>query len=62
MSWLRLIRSENIGPVTFRVLVNQFGGAGGLILTERPLRYLRREARISPAATASFPGSRSAWS
>lgn len=27
LSWLRLIRSENIGPSTFRALVNQFGGA-----------------------------------
>jgi len=27
LSWLRLIRSENIGPATFRALVNQFGGA-----------------------------------
>jgi len=27
LAWLRLIRSENIGPATFRVLVNQFGGA-----------------------------------
>ena len=26
-SWLRLIRSENVGPATFRALVNQFGGA-----------------------------------
>jgi DNA processing protein len=27
LCWLRLIRSENVGPVTFRALVNQFGGA-----------------------------------
>jgi DNA processing protein len=27
IDWLRLIRSENIGPRTFRALVNQFGGA-----------------------------------
>lgn len=27
LSWLRLLRSENVGPVTFRGLVNQFGGA-----------------------------------
>lgn len=26
-AWLRLIRSENVGPITFRNLVNQFGGA-----------------------------------
>jgi DNA processing protein len=26
LSWLRLIRSEHVGPATFRALVNQFGG------------------------------------
>jgi DNA processing protein len=31
VSWLRLIRSENVGPVTFRALVNQFGGAEAAI-------------------------------
>ena len=25
--WLRLIRCENVGPRTFRALLNQFGGA-----------------------------------
>ncbi len=28
LACLRLIRSENIGPVTFRELINRFGGAG----------------------------------
>ena len=27
LDWLRLIRSENIGPRTFRSLINHFGGA-----------------------------------
>ena len=27
LDWLRLIRSENIGPRTFRVLINYYGGA-----------------------------------
>jgi DNA processing protein len=27
LAWLRLIRSENVGPVTFREMLNQFGGA-----------------------------------
>lgn len=27
LDWLRLIRSENVGPRTFRALLNQFGGA-----------------------------------
>jgi DNA processing protein len=31
LACLRLIRSENIGPVTFRQLINQFGGAQAAI-------------------------------
>ncbi|GAB1582286.1 DNA-processing protein DprA [Phyllobacterium phragmitis] len=28
LNWLRLIRSENVGPVTFRDLISHFGSAG----------------------------------
>ena len=31
IAWLRLIRSENVGPATFRSLVNTFGGAEAAI-------------------------------
>lgn len=31
VDWLRLIRSENIGPRTFRQLVNRYGGAGAAL-------------------------------
>ncbi|HZP18737.1 MAG TPA: DNA-processing protein DprA [Bauldia sp.] len=31
LSWLRLIRSENIGPVTFRELINHFGSAASAL-------------------------------
>jgi DNA processing protein len=31
LDWLRLIRSENVGPRTFRALVNHFGGAGAAL-------------------------------
>ncbi|HRF09512.1 MAG TPA: DNA-processing protein DprA [Xanthobacteraceae bacterium] len=31
IDWLRLIRADNVGPRTFRSLVNQFGGAGPAI-------------------------------
>jgi DNA processing protein len=31
LSWLRLIRSENVGLATFRALVNEFGGAGAAL-------------------------------
>ena len=27
LAWLRLIRSENVGPATFRDLINHFGSA-----------------------------------
>lgn len=27
LAWLRLIRSENVGPVTFRALINRYGSA-----------------------------------
>jgi DNA processing protein len=31
LDWLRLIRSESIGPRTFRSLLNRFGGAAGAL-------------------------------
>jgi DNA processing protein len=31
IAWLRLIRSDNVGPVTFRQLVNRFGSAGAAL-------------------------------
>lgn len=31
VSWLRLVRSENVGPVTFRQLVNRFGSVDGAL-------------------------------
>ncbi|HVV94058.1 MAG TPA: DNA-processing protein DprA [Hyphomicrobiales bacterium] len=31
LAWLRLIRTDNVGPRTFRVLLNQFGGAAAAL-------------------------------
>ena len=31
IDWLRLIRSESVGPLTFRSLVNRFGGASNAL-------------------------------
>ncbi len=31
LDWLRLIRSDNVGPRTFRTLINRFGGAGAAL-------------------------------
>lgn len=39
LAWLRLIRSENVGPVTFRALINRYGSA------ERALEALPDLAR-----------------
>lgn len=55
IDWLRLIRSENVGPATFRILVNQFGGAGAALkaLPELSRRGGRRQAiRLYPKAAA----------
>ena len=62
LDWLRLIRSENIGPRTFRALINQFGGASAALdalpdLARRGGRLLlkvatRAEAEKEMAAAA----------
>jgi len=51
VDWLRLIRSENIGPRTFRQLINRYGGARAALdalpgLAERSLRG--RTIHIAP--------------
>jgi DNA processing protein len=54
IDWLRLIRSENIGPLTFRALVNRFGGAAGA-LDALPGLYRkggRPSARVCPREEA----------
>lgn len=53
LSWLRLIRSENVGPATFRALVNQFGGAEAA-LAALPMLSRRggREIRVFTEAEA----------
>ncbi len=55
LDWLRLIRSENVGPVTFRALINRFGGAREAIaaLPELSARGgLKRGIRICSEAEA----------
>ncbi|MFO1171792.1 MAG: DNA-processing protein DprA [Hyphomicrobiaceae bacterium] len=55
LAWLRLIRSENVGPVTFREIVNHFGGAEEALeaLPELSRRGGRgRPIRICPKADA----------
>ena len=31
LDWLRLIRTESVGPQTFRALINRYGGAGAAL-------------------------------
>jgi len=54
LSWLRLIRSENVGPATFRALVNQFGGAEAALeaLPALSCRGGRRSMRVFSVAEA----------
>ena len=51
LAWLRLIRTDNVGPVTFRQLLNRFGGA------EAALEALPALSRSAGAAVRIFsPG------
>ena len=55
LAWLRLIRSENVGPVTFREMLNHFGGALEALeaLPELSRRGGRsRPLQVCPAAAA----------
>ena len=54
LDWLRLIRTENVGPRTFRSLINQFGGASRAIerLPELARRGGRSELRVPSRAEA----------
>jgi len=46
--WLRLWRSENIGPRTFRALVNRYGSAGAALAALPRLMPRGRPAKIAP--------------
>lgn len=46
IAWLRLIRSDNVGPATFRELINHFGSA------ERALEHLPELSRRGGASRA----------
>ncbi|MGZ3410567.1 MAG: DNA-processing protein DprA [Xanthobacteraceae bacterium] len=55
LDWLRLIRSENVGPRTFRSLLNHFGGAGAALqaLPELARRGgAKRAIKVFPEAEA----------
>jgi DNA processing protein len=53
LACLRLVRSENVGPVTFRELINRFGGAtAALAALPEISRRVGRKIRICPAERA----------
>ncbi|HKY93828.1 MAG TPA: DNA-processing protein DprA [Kiloniellales bacterium] len=54
LNWLRLLRSENVGPVTFRYLIGRFGTAGAALaaLPELAQRSGRRRLRVASLSEA----------
>ncbi|WP_420409080.1 DNA-processing protein DprA [Hoeflea sp.] len=52
LDWLRLIRSDNVGPATFRDLINHFGSAAAAI--ERLPELSRRGGSSRPIRIASL--------
>ncbi len=61
LAWLRLIRSENVGPVTFRELINHFGTAAAALEALPDLsRRAGRRIRVCSAdeAAAEYEGVR----
>ena len=47
IDWLRLIRTDNVGPRTFKALINQFGGAGPAVRMLPELSRRGGRARIN---------------
>jgi DNA processing protein len=68
LACLRLIRTESVGPVTFRMLINQYGGAEAaldalprraeLAGRKKPLRIFPRDAAEAELAAADRIGAR----
>src|SRR5262249_56915481 len=52
LDWLCLIRSDNVGPRTFRALVNHYGGARAALAA---LPDLARRGGASPATRVHSP-------
>lgn len=68
LDWLQLIRCDNVGPRTFRALINKFGGAGAALAAlpdllrqakgERAIRIFARDEAEREIAAASKAGVR----
>ena len=63
LDWLQLIRCDNVGPRTFRALINKFGGAGAALAAlpdllrnakgERAIRIFSRDEAERELAAAT---------
>ena len=68
LDWLQLIRCDNVGPRTFRALINKFGGAGAALAAlpdllrnakgERAIRIFSRDEAERELAAATKAGVR----
>src|SRR5579864_7743661 len=66
LDWLRLCRSESVGPITFYALLRRFGSAGAAIdalpRLSRPVTAMsRREAERELAAIERLDGRLVCW-
>ena len=52
LDWLRLTRSENVGPRTFQSLINRFGGASAALAALPDLARERTGKRITVYSSA----------
>ena len=53
LDWLRLIRSENIGPRTFKGLINRYGGAGAALAALPELARIHAGRKVVIASLES---------
>ena len=61
LDWLRLIRSENVGPRTFRALLNHYGGARAALECNSRSRAPRRRRCARSASRPRTKPSASFW-
>jgi DNA processing protein len=54
INWLRLVRTDGVGPKTFQSLINQFGGAAEAVRALPDLSFRKTGKRIEPAPLADI--------
>jgi len=55
LDWLRLIRTENVGPVTFRHLLTRFGSAASALAALPDLAHRGRARTAAEDSSALYP-------